>query len=134
MSMFSHFSLQKALYELLTGDTALMNLITGVHDKVPENAQFPYVMIGDIACADWASKTTSGMECNALLTVYSREGGRRQAMQIMERLYLLLHDVDMAVEDQELVMIRFMFSTIHLEGDDETYRGAMRFKALLQSI
>ncbi|MFO0389890.1 MAG: DUF3168 domain-containing protein [Alphaproteobacteria bacterium] len=133
MTIFSHFSLQKAIYELLTGDTALMNLITGVHDKVPENAQFPYVMIGDIACADWASKTTSGMECNALLTVYSREGGRRQAMQIMERLYALMHDADMGVDNHTLVMMRFASSAITLESDGETYRGMMRYKVLLQS-
>lgn len=133
MSMFSHFSLQKAIYELLTGDTTLMNLITGVHDKVPENAQFPYVMIGDITCADWASKTTSGMECTMLLTIYSREGGRRQATQIMERLYALMHDANMDVDNHTLVMMRFASSAIVLESDGETYRGMMRYRVLLQS-
>ncbi len=134
MSIFGHFSLQKAFYERLTGDISLMTLVSGVYDKVPESAAFPYIFIGDIATLDWSSKTTSGMECSASVMVFSREGGRQEATQIMEQVYLLLHDVDLTLEDHELVMIRFVSSAITQEQDGWTYRGTMRFKALIQRI
>lgn len=134
MSGFSHFPLQKAIYELLTGETALMSLVTGVFDKVPENTSFPYIMLGDITSSDWSSKTTLGMECVALLTIFSRKGGRQQATEIMECIQTLLHDADIVVNDHELVMMRFISSNILLEADGETYRGSMRYKALLQAV
>lgn len=132
--MFAHFSLQKALYEVLINDIPLIAIVMGIYDKVPDNAAFPYIAIGEMRCADWASKTTSGMECMATLTIFSREGGRQQAAQIMERLYALLHDSNIAVDDHQLVMMRFASSGIELESDGVTYRGRMGFRTLLQAV
>ncbi len=134
MSTFSHFPLQKALFQLLTGDSALMNMVNGIYDRPPQGTEFPYITLGDLSGSDWSTKTTAGMEYTAVLYTWSREGGRKEASDIMERLHALLHDADVAAEGHEVVMMRFLSSTIALESDGWTYRGSMRFRALLEAV
>jgi hypothetical protein len=105
MANFSHYPLQQAIYQTLAGDTTLMALISGVFDRPPEGTAFPYVTIGESAGSDWSTKTTTGMSHNVSLHIWSREGGRKQAATIMERLHTLLHQASFSVTGQTLVMI-----------------------------
>lgn len=133
MSNFSHHSLQKAIYQTLTDDITLMAMITGVFDYVPQDIVHPYITLGNAEIADWSSKTTNGTAQIVALYVFSRSAGRKQAADIMERIYTLLHQVGIAVSGQTLVMMRFINSEITQEADGLSYKGAMKFRALLQS-
>lgn len=133
MSGFSHLPLQKAIYQLLTNDSALMGLVDGIYDRPPQSSAFPYITLGESNCADRSTKTTTGLEQTVMLHVWSREGGRAQVAGIMERMQTLLYDASMTVEGQTLVMIRFQSSSITLEDDGWTYQGLMRFMALLEA-
>jgi len=134
MANFSHYPLQKAVYQALTGDAGLMALVTGVFDRPPQGTLFPYITIGESTSSDWSSATTTGMEQNITLHAWSREGGRMQAASIMEKMHTILHDASLSVEGQALVMIRFAASSITLGNDGYTYQGMMRFTALLEAI
>jgi hypothetical protein len=133
MSQFSHLPLQRALYEVLRADTALMALVTGVWDRVVRETAFPYVSFGNFTGKDWSSNTTKGMEHMVELHIWSRQGGRKQSSCIMERIYTLLHDVNLSVEDHTMVLMRLTSSAICLESDGSTYKGVMRFRVLLES-
>jgi hypothetical protein len=133
MANLGYLSLQKALFLKLSGDSALQALTTGVHDRAPQNSEFPYVVIGDMEGKDWSTKTTSGTEYLFEIQVWSREGGRKEAATIMERIYQLLHDGSMTVENNSLVLMRLVANAISLENDGWTYLGTMQFRALLQS-
>ena len=133
MANFSHAPLQQAIYQRLTGDSALMALVSGVFDRPPEGTPFPYVTLGESMGSDWSTKTTTGMEHHLSLHIWSREGGRKEAATIMERLHTLLHQTNLSVSGQTLVMIRFTASAIALEDDGWTYHGRMDFHALLQA-
>ena len=115
MANFSHYPLQQAIYQTLTADSTLMALITGVFDRPPQGTAFPYVTIGESSGSDWSSKTTTGMEHNFILHIWSREGGRKQTAQIMERLHTLLHQVILTVTGQTMILMRFAASSILLE-------------------
>ena len=133
MADFSYYPLQKALYETLSGDTALTALVTGIFDHVPQEQDYPYVTFGDYTATDWSTNTTSGIEYLLTLHVWSREGGRRQATAICENIYRLLHDAAITVPLHKLVLIRMTSSTITVENDGATYHASMRFKAMLES-
>jgi hypothetical protein len=133
MTGFSHLPLQKAIYQRLIADTALMALIVGVYDRPSHNTNFPYVTLGESSISDWSTKTTTGLDQKVILHVWSREGGRTQAATIMERIFALLHEVNFSVVGQTLVLIRFLSSSILLEDDGGTYQGVMRFHALLEA-
>jgi len=133
MANFSHYPLQKSIYQTLTNDSTLMGLVVGVFNRPPQGTDFPYVTLGESAGSDWSTKTTTGMEQNVTLHVWSREGGRAEAASIMQRLYTLLHQVNLSVTGQTLVSIRFAASAILLENDGWTYQGVMKFQAFLEA-
>jgi hypothetical protein len=134
MSNFSHLSLQKAVYQHLSGDTALMALVEGVYDRPPQGSAYPYITLGDIAVADWSTKTTEGFETLLTLQVWSRGGGRKEAALVAERVYALLHRANLSVSGHALVFLRFAAGDIELLDDGVTYHGRLRFRALLQAL
>jgi len=133
MGSFSHWPFQQAVYQALTGDASLMALVSNVYDRVPENAVFPYVTIGDAVGRDWSTTTSAGMEYRLALQLFSRGGGRKQAAGIMERLYAVLHDATLTVTGQTLVLLRYESSAIRLEDDGVTHRGVFVLRALIES-
>ena len=133
MAHFSHYPLQSAIYSALTSNSSLMSLITGVYDRPPQGTAYPYVTLGEMAGVDWSTKTTTGMEYTVALHTWSRQGGRKEAAQIMESLHTILHQASLSVTGQTLVMIRFDSSAIHLESDGITYQGIMKFTAFLEA-
>ena len=133
MATFSHFALQKAIYQQLTGDDTLMGLVTGLFDRPVQGTAFPYITIGDSIGLDWSNAAAGGMEHKFIVHIWSREGGRKEAARIMERIHALLHQQNPAVEDNSVLLLRFVSSAIVLENDGWTYHGQMHFHALLQS-
>lgn len=133
MANFSHFALQKALYDSLTADVTLMGMVDGVYDRVPDTADYPYVTIGDLQMRNWSSKTFTGSACNVEIHSWSREGGRKESAAIMERIHNLLHDQPINITGQTLVMLRFVSSDILLERDGWSYHGITRYEALMQA-
>ncbi len=133
MSGFSHLPLQKAIYSALTTDSSLMGMVTGVYDRPAQASPFPYVTIGEMSGRDWSSKTTTGMEHNIVLHAWSREGGRKEAAIIMERIHTLLHHANLTLEGHMLVLLKFMSSRLMLEDDGWTYHGTIRFAALTEA-
>lgn len=123
---------QAAVFEVLNNDNILGGMIHGIHDYVPQGSNYPYVSFGDTQCEDWAAKATTGLKIRFGLFTWSREGGRKQSLAIMERVYSLLHQASIEVEGHELVLLRFITSAIRLEDDGYTYRGNMQFEALLR--
>jgi hypothetical protein len=133
MAVFSQFSLQKSIFQLLSGDAALAAMVSGIYDRPVQGGVFPYIVFGAWEGRDRSTKTSQGMEFSVMLHIWSREGGHKQAASIMERLYAVLQDAVLAVEGQDLISMRFMGSNITLEDDGSTYRGAMKLRAVLQA-
>jgi hypothetical protein len=133
MTNFSHHLLQSSIYQLLVNDAALGALIEGVYDRPVQGTEFPYLTLGESIGADWSTKTTRGMEHTFTIHAWSRDGGRKQASSIMERIHTLIHQADLAVSGQTTVVVRFISSAIELESDGWTYHGIMRFQALLEA-
>ena len=133
MANFSQFPLQKGIFQILNADSALLGMVSGVHDRPVQGTAFPYITFASWEGKDWSSATTTGVEFSVVLEVWSREGGHKQAGLIMERLHALLHDANPAVEGQTLVSLRFSGSIITLQDDGATYRGIVRLRALVQA-
>jgi len=134
MPVFSHHPLQKTLYQILTGDSTLLAMISGVFDRPIQGTPTPYITLGEASIHDWSSKTTEGAEHQVRIHIWSREGGRKEAAAIMQRVHSLLHQASPTVEGHALVLMRFISSEIGLENDGFTYHGIMQFRALLEAI
>lgn len=126
------FPLQEALYSRLTGDSTLMALVTGVFDAVPEDTVLPSVVIGEGTTTDNATKTLDMRDYIFQIDVWSAYQGMKEAKNIMQRIYSLLHEYNsLAVSGAILVDLRCEFTTQVLESDGTIRHGIMRFRAFI---
>lgn len=133
MTYFSHIPLQTAIYSVLTADATLDGLISGIYDHVPDDAEYPFVTIGEHGVRDWSNAEKQGTEQQVTLRVFSRDAGRKAAGTIMEQLITLMHNASLSVSGHSVVHVRFVSSNIVLLDDGRTYRGAVNFRVLLSA-
>ncbi len=130
MSADSSWELQKAIYAALTGDGALMAMITGVFDHVPKGAAFPYIAICEESAVDWRTVGHHGMEVTLVIHAWSRERGRREVKQILAEIHRILNDAKLTVPGHVLVWLHFEFSQTLQDADGATYHGIARYNAI----
>lgn len=130
MSAFALFSLQKGLYDALTGDSALMALISGVYDYAPENSAYPYVTLGEGEAADLSNLRDQAVEAEFRLSIWSRAAGRKQALEIMEAAYDRVMQ-GFTVSGYEAGLPVFIQGDVRKEQEALAHRGTLRFRVVL---
>ena len=127
------FELQKTIFSKLNTDTTIKNTVSAtVHDHVPQGTAFPYIVIGEETMTD--DESTKDIDFNNFtltIHVFSRNRGRKEAKNIMARIYELLHTQSLSVTGATHVNTRFEFSDIIREEDGLTYHGVQRFRTIL---
>ena len=93
--------LQTALHALLVADPGLIAIIgTRVHDEVPQNQVFPYIIIGEFDSTEWRTMgdniagSRHGEEIILTIHIWSTKQGFKEAHEIHEELHRLLTDKD----------------------------------------
>lgn len=133
MSGMSLEPTQKAVYTALTGDAALSALVTGVYDRVPERTVFPYLVFGNSGGVDAATNTSDGASVRMELAAYSREGGRKQVLEILERIHAALHQQALTLTGGwRLVWLRVERVRAEMLSDGMTWRGVAELAALTE--
>jgi hypothetical protein len=126
------WEIQKSIYQTLTADPDLMEVITGVFDHVPQGQDYPYINIGEDTSIEWDTDTELGSESTLTVHVWSREYGRRQVKEIMEQIYDILHRAEIELETLHLVDCVVEFMETFLESDGVTRHGVMRIRVTTQ--
>lgn len=134
MAGFTGVILQKALYDHLMNDPALMGQVTGVFDQVKEGQTFPYITMGEVTISDWSSKTFNGEEHLLEFHIWSTHKGSKEIREIAEKLYDRLDQPDLTIADHHLVTINFGFFQNFYEEDHGIRHGILRFTARIMAI
>ncbi|MEU6944294.1 DUF3168 domain-containing protein [Streptomyces sp. NPDC046316] len=100
---------QSALYARLTGDSTLMNLVTGVYDFVPETAVYPYIHIGEAIETPDNAHDRFGRQTVHTLHVWDRYKGFKRVLQIGSRANALLDHQPLAITGLAHVVTRYEF-------------------------
>jgi hypothetical protein len=127
------FELQKTIFTTLNGDNTITSTFSAtVHDHVPQGTSFPYIVIGEETMTDESSaKTLDFNNFTLTIHIFSRNRGRKEAKQIMARIYELLHNQNLSVTGANHINTRFEFSDVIKENDGLTYHGVQRFRTIL---
>jgi hypothetical protein len=130
------WDLQKAVYAALDADAALTMLLGdgGIHDAVPQDAAFPYVVIDQMQVRDWSTGTEPGAEHMLTLHVWSRYAGKREAYEIADAARAALDGVLLTLEDHRLINLRHQYSELKRDEDGETHHGVLRFRAVTEPL
>ena len=128
------WALQQAIFAALTADASLVALLGGtrVYDAVPTRAEFPYVTFAQSSERDWSTGSEQGGEHILTLQVWSRGGGRKEALAIMARVRAVLHDAPLALSGFRLVNLRHELSEARRDADGETWHGLVRLRAVTE--
>lgn len=130
----SSWSLQRAIYDVLVGDAAILDLLGAprIYDAVPDNSAFPYLTLGQSSVADWSTGSEAGEEHRLTLHVWSRAAGRREAQELMAALRAALHGRALGLDGHRLVNLRHELSDVRREPDGVTTRATLRFRAVTE--
>lgn len=111
MSKDAVWPLQKAIYALLNGDSALTALAP-IYDEIPQHRAYPYVRIGAVVEDEWRTHDRLGVEVIWSTHIYSQAPGNKEALLIKNEIARLLDDLD----DTGLTVTGWMFVASWFDG------------------
>ncbi|CUX21979.1 DUF3168 domain-containing protein [Agrobacterium fabrum] len=126
-------ALLQAIFARLTGDAALMTLITGgVVDRLLPHAVLPCIVLGDLESRDYSTATEKAEEHFLSLQIWSDANGRKGAGEIAARLKNLLDDAALPIAGASLVNLQFLSSRSRREAKTRNFVSEMRFRAVTE--
>jgi hypothetical protein len=126
--MTNLFQIQQGVVAKLQGDVALMALIVGVYDDVPQaalsesNAAYPFIVVGDDTFNAWDTDTELGFESEIQIHVWSRYRGKKELVDIFGKIYDALNRQEI-VTTFHVLDINHTNSNSFLEPDGRTRHG-----------
>ena len=129
-------ALQQCIYTALTGNAALMALITGVYADVqqpnlPENdSDFPYVTIGNDVLTAWDTNTDFGASASCQIDVWSRQNNFMEAKAVGSAINNALHYQPLTITGSHHVQTRVESATYTPDPDGHTKRGMLLVRVL----
>lgn len=126
-------AIQQALYTRLSGDSALMDVVGGVYDAVPQEAALPYVVIGDGAVELRPEPAGALHSANLALHVWTKGGGRKTALAILQRLHVLLHHGPLTVAGATLLQMEVPRAETQVDAEQDRVYGVLELSLLLRS-
>ncbi len=136
MTADSQWPLQQAVYAALVADAAVGAIIADriYSVVVPQNAAFPYAVIGGTTPQEWDTKTEDGMQQRIEVDSWSRYRGASEIMRLMAVITDALDSVALVVSGHTLVDLRFDSGIGPLDDPDgKTLHGVSRFDAFTQA-
>ena len=134
MAAVASWALQRGVYQALAGSLELTTLLGGVrvYDDAPQAAVYPFITLGQSVIRDWSTGTEDGAEHSLTLHIWSRSGGKKQVLEIIEAIKAVLHDQPLALPDHRLVNLRHELSEARLDPDGDTFHGIVRYRAVTE--
>jgi hypothetical protein len=126
-------ALVAAIRAAAMADAAVQALIGGrFYDDPPLDVVFPYLTLGRVESRAIDASAREAIEHVVTLHVWSRHGGRAEALDVIGALRGCLHNASLAVADHRLVMLFAQFSDVFRSGDGRTTHGVLRLRAITE--
>ena len=123
-------NIQLALFTALNADVQLMAVVSGIYDYVPQDTEYPYVVIGDCTWLEWDTDTTTGGEATCTIHSWSRYSGRLQVKQIQAHIYRILHRNPLVLSAGLAIDNFIEFAETFMDPDGETHHGVQRLRII----
>lgn len=131
--MSAEIALAAAIRAAAMEDAGVQAIVAGrVYDDPPPGVTFPYITIGRIESKPIDSSEREALEHGLTLHVWSRYGGRAEALQAIAALRRCLHNAGLSVADRRLVLLFAQFADVFRSGDGITTHGVLRVKAITE--
>ena len=127
--MSAELYLQGAIYARLHAD-----LTVPVYSNVPDNEEGPYVVIGDMAVAEWGTDARTGSQITASVDVWQQGTSMVSVRTIMAQVIDSLDRLDVPASlEYECIGLDFENSTLVRDPDGVTMHGTVTLTAYVRS-
>lgn len=114
------------------GIKALLGDPARIYDDPPPDPVFPYVSLGRVESRAADAASVNAIEHALTLHVWSRYGGRAEALDVIAALRTALHNAPLAVSGRTLVFLFAQFADVFRSGDGRTTHGILRLRAMTE--
>lgn len=131
--MGAETAVQGSLYAAITA------LGLRVYDSAPQAADgaslatYPYVEIGAIVFADFDDKAVNGFDFVARIHTRSRSGSHAETKGIQGQVYARLHNGDLTITGQRLILLRRENSFCDRVADG-SFHGVCEYRGLIETL
>jgi len=105
-----------------------------IYDDPPPDVAFPYVTVGRVESRPADAADSAALEHGLTLHVWSRYGGRAEALACVAALRGALHNAPLAIEGRRLVLLFAQFADVFRSGDGRTTHGVLRLRAITEPL
>lgn len=123
------YEAQKAVFQRLQTDEALMSAINGIHDYVPDETDFPYIVFGRSYSEPYKTKTSIGERIELQIEIWSATKGKEETINIIKLMEAALTE-ELTVEDAFLISQEVKSREV-LEEAIDLFHGTIVFEILL---
>lgn len=103
-----------------------------IYDEPPGDVVFPYVTLGRMESRTVDASATDALEHAVTLHVWSRYGGRAEALDVISAMRAVLHNAALTIECRKLVLLFAVFADVFRSGDGRTKHGVLRLRAVTE--
>ena len=121
---------------LLSADTTIGLKTTGIYDQPPQNAQYPYISMGDTAIQPADLKDRAGTRVSFDIVVWSNEPSQMETKELMADVDMAFHQSSPQLPGFDLLDIRLLSANVVRQYTDigGLYRGRLNYTALVYSL
>lgn len=131
--MSPELELQGLIVTTLKADTAVAALVADrVYDTVPKNTAFPYISMGPVDSTENDAECITGLDVYVQIDVWSQAVGMPECKAIIDAVRRALHDADLSLSQNALVMIEHAQSRAMRDPDGITNHGVCEFTAVVE--
>lgn len=128
------FELQAAVFNYLSADASVTDLVGGIYDHVPQNdkgepdVDFPYVTVGDDLITNSDADTHFGIDATLTIHVWARSEGRKQCKLIQGAVRESLKRAQLIVPGWRVDTTNFLQSQTFTDSDGQTRHGVQTIR------
>ncbi|WP_375588904.1 DUF3168 domain-containing protein [Hoeflea alexandrii] len=126
--------LQQAVVERLANSPAVL-AITGagrIFDRLITRAEPPYLVLGEIVSTDYSTGDELASEHRFEIEAWSKDNGRRQAVELADAVRAALHDADLTLDGVVLINLRHERTTSRRAPKSGLHVARLRFRAVTE--
>lgn len=106
-----------------------------VYDDLPKQADFPYVVMGEMTARDWSDKFEPGQEVYSTIHIWSQYAGRMEAADMGDGILQALSKSPLDLSPNfGAVLDELDMNELIIDIDGITRHGIMRFKYLIEEV
>lgn len=107
-----------------------------VYDNHPEQAKFPYIIVGEIQAQDWMDKSKPGSQVIATIHFWSQYAGKKEVAAMIDQ---VMQAIDYPwnpnlAPDLNVVLHQLDLSEIIVDVDALTFHGILKWKYLIEEL